>query len=101
MSMYGGTMIPPHPQMAEAPGGPVYNGLHTSDPAWNPILKVVPNSAESSDPQQVIAISLPLFLYIESKTVCNKIPSPLTLSLNPCCFRYGLALGPHMWEMCI
>ncbi|XP_051533099.1 ankyrin repeat and KH domain-containing protein 1-like isoform X2 [Myxocyprinus asiaticus] len=53
MSMYGGTMIPPHPQMAEGPGGPVYNGLHTSDPAWNPILKVVPNSAENSDPQQV------------------------------------------------
>lgn len=53
MSMYGGAMIPPHPQMAEAPGGPVYNGLHTSDPAWNPILKVVPNSAENSDPQQV------------------------------------------------
>ncbi|XP_051536242.1 LOW QUALITY PROTEIN: ankyrin repeat and KH domain-containing protein 1 [Myxocyprinus asiaticus] len=53
MSMYGGTMIPPHPQMAEGPGGPLYNGLHTSDPAWNPILKVVPNSAENSDPQQV------------------------------------------------
>ncbi|XP_076836870.1 ankyrin repeat and KH domain-containing protein 1 isoform X2 [Brachyhypopomus gauderio] len=53
MSMYGGTMIPPHPQMAEAPGGPMYNGLHTTDPAWNPILKVVPNSAENTDPQQV------------------------------------------------
>ncbi|KAF7697255.1 hypothetical protein HF521_005673 [Silurus meridionalis] len=53
MSMYGGTMISPHPQMAEAPGGPMYNGLHTTDPAWNPILKVVPNSAENSDPQQV------------------------------------------------
>uniref|UniRef100_A0A8C1CXY4 Ankyrin repeat and KH domain containing 1 n=1 Tax=Cyprinus carpio carpio TaxID=630221 RepID=A0A8C1CXY4_CYPCA len=53
MSMYGGTMMPPHPQMAEGPGGPVYNGLHTSDPAWNPILKVVPNTAENSDPQQV------------------------------------------------
>uniref|UniRef100_A0A3B4BZD6 K Homology domain-containing protein n=1 Tax=Pygocentrus nattereri TaxID=42514 RepID=A0A3B4BZD6_PYGNA len=53
MSMYGGTMIPPHPQMAEGPGGPMYNGLHTTDPAWNPILKVVPNSAENSDPQQV------------------------------------------------
>uniref|UniRef100_A0A8C2PS71 Ankyrin repeat and KH domain containing 1 n=1 Tax=Cyprinus carpio TaxID=7962 RepID=A0A8C2PS71_CYPCA len=39
--------------MAEGPGGPVYNGLHTSDPAWNPILKVVPNTAENSDPQQV------------------------------------------------
>ncbi|XP_035382701.1 ankyrin repeat and KH domain-containing protein 1 isoform X2 [Electrophorus electricus] len=53
MSMYGGTMIPPHPQMAEGPGGPMYNGLHTTDPAWNPILKVVPNSAENTDPQQV------------------------------------------------
>ncbi|XP_072518561.1 ankyrin repeat and KH domain-containing protein 1 isoform X3 [Salminus brasiliensis] len=53
MSMYGGTMIPPHPQMTEGPGGPMYNGLHTTDPAWNPILKVVPNSAENSDPQQV------------------------------------------------
>ncbi|XP_036444968.1 ankyrin repeat and KH domain-containing protein 1 isoform X4 [Colossoma macropomum] len=53
MSMYGGTMIPPHPQMAEGPGGPMYNGLHTTDPAWNPILKVVPSSAENSDPQQV------------------------------------------------
>ncbi|KAJ8406126.1 hypothetical protein AAFF_G00310140 [Aldrovandia affinis] len=53
MSMYGGTMIPPNPPMAEGPGGPIYNGLHTADPAWNPILKVVPNSAENSDPQQV------------------------------------------------
>ncbi|KAG2455695.1 ankyrin repeat and KH domain-containing protein 1 isoform X8 [Polypterus senegalus] len=53
LSMYGGTMIPPHPPMAEGSGGPMYNGLHTADPAWNPILKVVPNSAENSDPQQV------------------------------------------------
>lgn len=50
-------MIPPHPQMAEAPGGPMYNGLHTTDPAWNPILKVVPSSAENSDPQQVTQLS--------------------------------------------
>ncbi|XP_062867812.1 ankyrin repeat and KH domain-containing protein 1 isoform X2 [Trichomycterus rosablanca] len=53
LPMYGGTMIPPHPQMAEGPGGPIYNGLHTTDPAWNPILKVMPSSAENSDPQQV------------------------------------------------
>uniref|UniRef100_A0A3B1K805 Ankyrin repeat and KH domain containing 1 n=1 Tax=Astyanax mexicanus TaxID=7994 RepID=A0A3B1K805_ASTMX len=53
MSMYGGTILPPHPQMTEGPGGPMYNGLHTTDPSWNPILKVVPNSAENSDPQQV------------------------------------------------
>ncbi|CAB1353025.1 unnamed protein product, partial [Coregonus sp. 'balchen'] len=53
MSMYGGTMIPPHPPMGEAPGGPVYNGLHNADPAWNPVLKVVSNSADNSDPQQI------------------------------------------------
>ncbi|XP_041079103.1 ankyrin repeat and KH domain-containing protein 1-like isoform X2 [Polyodon spathula] len=53
MSMYGGAMMPPHPTMAEGPGGQMYNGLHTADPAWNPILKVVPNSAENADPQQV------------------------------------------------
>ncbi|KAG5853453.1 hypothetical protein ANANG_G00073620 [Anguilla anguilla] len=52
LSMYGGPMIPPHPPM-EGPGAPMYNGLHSADPAWNPILKVVPNSAENSDPQQV------------------------------------------------
>uniref|UniRef100_A0A668AVP9 Ankyrin repeat and KH domain containing 1 n=1 Tax=Myripristis murdjan TaxID=586833 RepID=A0A668AVP9_9TELE len=53
MSMYGGTMLPPHPPMAEGPGGPMYNGLHTGDPAWSPIIKVVPNNADNSDPQQV------------------------------------------------
>ncbi|KAF7227943.1 ankyrin repeat and KH domain-containing protein 1 isoform X2 [Nothobranchius furzeri] len=54
MSMYGGTMLTPHPPMAEGPGGPMYNGLHTGDPAWSPIIKVVPNNAESSDPQQQV-----------------------------------------------
>ncbi|KAM4621792.1 ankyrin repeat and KH domain-containing protein 1 isoform 1-T1 [Polymixia lowei] len=53
MSMYGGPMLPPHPPMAEGPGGPMYNGLHTGDPAWSPIIKVVPNNADNSDPQQV------------------------------------------------
>lgn len=53
MSMYGGTMLPPHPSMAEGPGAPMYNGLHTGDPAWSPIIKVVPNNADNSDPQQV------------------------------------------------
>uniref|UniRef100_A0A8C9S3A6 Ankyrin repeat and KH domain containing 1 n=1 Tax=Scleropages formosus TaxID=113540 RepID=A0A8C9S3A6_SCLFO len=53
MSMYGGTVIPPHPPMAEGPGAPMFNGIHTADPAWNPILKVVSNSTENSDPQQV------------------------------------------------
>ncbi|XP_061643167.1 ankyrin repeat and KH domain-containing protein 1 isoform X3 [Phyllopteryx taeniolatus] len=52
MSMYGGTMLPPHPPMAEGPGGPMYNGLHASDPAWSPIIKVVPNNADNTDPQQ-------------------------------------------------
>ncbi|KAL0994681.1 hypothetical protein UPYG_G00125760 [Umbra pygmaea] len=53
MSMYGGAMIPSHLPMGEAPGGPMYNGLHNTDPAWNPILKVVSGSAENADPQQV------------------------------------------------
>ncbi len=66
MSMYGGTMIPPHPQMAEGPGGSVYNGLHTSDPAWNPILKVVPGTAENSDPQQVSWPQLKVFVNYSS-----------------------------------
>ncbi|XP_037318171.2 ankyrin repeat and KH domain-containing protein 1 isoform X3 [Pungitius pungitius] len=53
MSMYGG-MLPPHPPMAEGPGGPMYNGLHAGDPAWSPIIKVVPNNADNSDPQQQV-----------------------------------------------
>uniref|UniRef100_A0A7N6A1S8 K Homology domain-containing protein n=1 Tax=Anabas testudineus TaxID=64144 RepID=A0A7N6A1S8_ANATE len=54
MSMYGGTMLPPHPPMAEGPGGPMYNGLHAGDPAWSPIIKVVPNNADNSDTQQQV-----------------------------------------------
>uniref|UniRef100_A0A6Q2ZIT2 K Homology domain-containing protein n=1 Tax=Esox lucius TaxID=8010 RepID=A0A6Q2ZIT2_ESOLU len=53
MSMYGGTMLPPHPPMGEGPGGPMFNGLHTADPAWSPIIKVVPNNTDNTDPQQV------------------------------------------------
>ncbi|XP_014911268.1 ankyrin repeat and KH domain-containing protein 1 isoform X9 [Poecilia latipinna] len=54
VSLYGGTMLTPHPPMAEGPGGPMYNGLHAGDPAWNSIIKVVPNNADSSDPQQQV-----------------------------------------------
>uniref|UniRef100_A0A3P8NK43 K Homology domain-containing protein n=1 Tax=Astatotilapia calliptera TaxID=8154 RepID=A0A3P8NK43_ASTCA len=60
MSMYGGTMLPPHPTMAEGPGGPMYNGLHAGhagDPAWSPIIKVVPNNADNSDPQQQVKLA--------------------------------------------
>uniref|UniRef100_A0A670J1S3 Ankyrin repeat and KH domain containing 1 n=1 Tax=Podarcis muralis TaxID=64176 RepID=A0A670J1S3_PODMU len=46
ISMYGGTIIPSHPQLADGPGGPLFNGLHTPDPAWNPMIKVVQNSTE-------------------------------------------------------
>uniref|UniRef100_A0A670XXF6 Ankyrin repeat and KH domain containing 1 n=1 Tax=Pseudonaja textilis TaxID=8673 RepID=A0A670XXF6_PSETE len=53
ISMYGGTIIPSHPQLADGPGGPLFNGLHTPDPAWNPMIKVVQNSAECTDAQQV------------------------------------------------
>uniref|UniRef100_A0A670Y7G0 Ankyrin repeat and KH domain containing 1 n=1 Tax=Pseudonaja textilis TaxID=8673 RepID=A0A670Y7G0_PSETE len=53
ISMYGGTIIPSHPQLADGPGGPLFNGLHTPDPAWNPMIKVVQNSAECTDAQQI------------------------------------------------
>ncbi|KAJ8281504.1 hypothetical protein COCON_G00040230 [Conger conger] len=42
----------PPPPMGEGPGA-VYNGLHGPDPAWSPILKVIPNAADNPDPQQV------------------------------------------------
>lgn len=47
-------MMPAPPPMAEGPGGPMYNGLHAGDPAWSPIIKVVPNNADNSDPQQQV-----------------------------------------------
>ncbi|KAJ8014937.1 hypothetical protein DPEC_G00020950 [Dallia pectoralis] len=53
MSMYGGAMLPPHPPMGEGPGGHMFNGLHTADPAWSPIIKVVPNNTDNTDQQQV------------------------------------------------
>ncbi|XP_078087122.1 ankyrin repeat and KH domain-containing protein 1 isoform X13 [Mustelus asterias] len=53
LSMYGNAMIPPHPQLADGPGAPLFNGLHATDPAWNPMIKVVTNSSENADPQQV------------------------------------------------
>ncbi|XP_038651654.1 ankyrin repeat and KH domain-containing protein 1 isoform X13 [Scyliorhinus canicula] len=53
LSMYGNAMIPPHPQMADGPGAPLFNGLHATDPAWNPMIKVVANSSDNADPQQV------------------------------------------------
>uniref|UniRef100_A0A670J0F4 Ankyrin repeat and KH domain containing 1 n=1 Tax=Podarcis muralis TaxID=64176 RepID=A0A670J0F4_PODMU len=56
ISMYGGTIIPSHPQLADGPGGPLFNGLHTPDPAWNPMIKVVQNSTECTDAQQVSLI---------------------------------------------
>ncbi|KAM4676580.1 ankyrin repeat and KH domain-containing protein 1-like isoform 2-T2 [Discoglossus pictus] len=53
ISMYGGTMIPSHPQLADGPGGALFNGLHAPDAAWSPMIKVVPNSAECSDSQKI------------------------------------------------
>uniref|UniRef100_A0A8D0HIR2 K Homology domain-containing protein n=1 Tax=Sphenodon punctatus TaxID=8508 RepID=A0A8D0HIR2_SPHPU len=53
ISMYGGTIIPSHPQLADGPGGPLFNGLHTPDPAWNPMIKVVQNSTDCTDAQQI------------------------------------------------
>uniref|UniRef100_A0A8C9ET43 K Homology domain-containing protein n=1 Tax=Pavo cristatus TaxID=9049 RepID=A0A8C9ET43_PAVCR len=59
ISMYGGTLIPSHPQLADGPGGPLFNGLHTPDPAWNPMIKVVQNSTECTDAQQVVCAPVP------------------------------------------
>ncbi|XP_075457815.1 ankyrin repeat and KH domain-containing protein 1 isoform X4 [Ascaphus truei] len=53
ISMYGGAMIPSHPQLADGPGGPIFNGLHAPDAAWSPMIKVVPNSAECTDAQKI------------------------------------------------
>uniref|UniRef100_A0A8C3XUY9 K Homology domain-containing protein n=1 Tax=Chelydra serpentina TaxID=8475 RepID=A0A8C3XUY9_CHESE len=53
ISMYGGALIPSHPQLADGSGGPLFNGLHTPDPAWNPMIKVVQNSTECTDAQQI------------------------------------------------
>ncbi|XP_007473345.1 ankyrin repeat and KH domain-containing protein 1 isoform X12 [Monodelphis domestica] len=53
ISMYGGTIIPSHPQLADGPGGPLFNGLHNPDPAWNPMIKVVQNSTDCTDAQQI------------------------------------------------
>uniref|UniRef100_A0A8C8AD25 K Homology domain-containing protein n=1 Tax=Otus sunia TaxID=257818 RepID=A0A8C8AD25_9STRI len=61
ISMYGGTLIPSHPQLADGPGGPLFNGLHTPDPAWNPMIKVVQNSTECTDAQQVVWLPFPTF----------------------------------------
>lgn len=59
--MYGGTLIPSHPQLADGPGGPLFNGLHTPDPAWNPMIKVVQNSTECTDAQQVVWLHFSIF----------------------------------------
>ena len=64
ISMYGGTLIPSHPQLADGPGGPLFNGLHTPDPAWNPMIKVVQNSTECTDAQQVVWLPFSTFAYL-------------------------------------
>ncbi|KAM5214003.1 ankyrin repeat and KH domain-containing protein 1 isoform 8-T8 [Hipposideros larvatus] len=69
ISMYGGTIIPSHPQLADVPGGPLFNGLHNPDPAWNPMIKVIQNSTECTDAQQ--ASLLPSVLALK-----GEIPSP-------------------------
>lgn len=78
MSMYGGTMLPPHPPMAEGPGGPMYNGLHAGDPAWSPIIKVVPNNADNSDPQQQVMSSF-MRLITCSEFCCQACISAISL----------------------
>ncbi|XP_013204973.1 ankyrin repeat and KH domain-containing protein 1 isoform X7 [Microtus ochrogaster] len=69
ISMYGGTIIPSHPQLADVPGGPLFNGLHNSDPAWNPMIKVIQNSTECTDAQQASVLS-------SVPALKGEIPSP-------------------------
>ncbi|XP_063088282.1 ankyrin repeat and KH domain-containing protein 1 isoform X4 [Cavia porcellus] len=57
ISMYGGTIIPSHPQLADVPAGPLFNGLHGTDPGWNPMIKVIQNSTECTDAQQASLLS--------------------------------------------
>ncbi|XP_060035411.1 ankyrin repeat and KH domain-containing protein 1 isoform X2 [Erinaceus europaeus] len=40
-------------KLADVPGGPLFNGLHNPDPAWNPMIKVIQNSTECTDAQQM------------------------------------------------
>uniref|UniRef100_A0A8B9TBD0 K Homology domain-containing protein n=1 Tax=Anas platyrhynchos TaxID=8839 RepID=A0A8B9TBD0_ANAPL len=83
ISMYGGTLIPSHPQLADGPGGPLFNGLHTPDPAWNPMIKVVQNSTECTDAQQ--------------GNVWLPHPLPCTLPSKPPAFgRYPHHLRPQV-----
>ncbi|XP_041444695.1 ankyrin repeat and KH domain-containing protein 1 isoform X2 [Xenopus laevis] len=57
MSLYGGTVIPSHTQMSDAPDCPVFNGVHPQDAAaaatWSPMIKVVPSSVECTDAQKM------------------------------------------------
>ncbi|XP_027256589.1 ankyrin repeat and KH domain-containing protein 1 isoform X6 [Cricetulus griseus] len=69
ISMYGGTIIPSHPQLADVPGGPLFNGLHNPDPAWNPMIKVIQNSTECTDAQQASVLS-------SVPALKGEIPSP-------------------------
>lgn len=104
--MYGGTMLPPHPPMAEGPGGPMYNGLHAGDPAWSPIIKVVPNNADNSDPQQqvnnlFVLTSHMLGAELHARVFCRKfdlIFDCILFKLSP--FRCGLVPGHLMWAVC-
>ncbi|XP_053317609.1 ankyrin repeat domain-containing protein 17 isoform X2 [Spea bombifrons] len=50
-SMYGNAMIPPVAPMPDGTGGPIFNGPHAADPAWNSIIKIS-NSTENG-PQTV------------------------------------------------
>lgn len=92
-------MLPPHPPMAEGPGGPMYNGLHAGDPAWSPIIKVVPNNADNSDPQQQVT---PSFMRIVQLSAISLTTFVLTHTSywSSVLFRCGLVPGHLMWAMC-
>uniref|UniRef100_A0A669QG08 K Homology domain-containing protein n=1 Tax=Phasianus colchicus TaxID=9054 RepID=A0A669QG08_PHACC len=95
ISMYGGTLIPSHPQLADGPGGPLFNGLHTPDPAWNPMIKVVQNSTECTDAQQVVWLHFSIF------GCCGNAPVPClarppSIARPPTFGRYPHHLRPQV-----
>uniref|UniRef100_A0A8C2YCE5 Ankyrin repeat and KH domain containing 1 n=1 Tax=Coturnix japonica TaxID=93934 RepID=A0A8C2YCE5_COTJA len=89
ISMYGGTLIPSHPQLADGPGGPLFNGLHTPDPAWNPMIKVVQNSTECTDAQQVAWLHFSVF-------ACASVGLFMVLRFLPAFGRYPHHLRPQV-----
>uniref|UniRef100_A0A8B9CD56 Ankyrin repeat and KH domain containing 1 n=1 Tax=Anser brachyrhynchus TaxID=132585 RepID=A0A8B9CD56_9AVES len=91
ISMYGGTLIPSHPQLADGPGGPLFNGLHTPDPAWNPMIKVVQNSTECTDAHATSSRPILGGCSFPAPDGCSSTPGG-----NLCCSTSGCVYPHHL-----